>query len=92
MQVDAAAPCTIVLRELMYPGWTVTVDNTSADAQTVDHIFRGVHVPAGRHRIAWRYHPVSLAWGAAVSLGSLAVLALVALQWLRVERLRRSLR
>ncbi len=70
---------TLVLTDLAYPGWQVTVDDAPSDVLTVDEMFRGVRVPPGRHRIAWRYRPRSLDWGLLVSAA--AVVTLLAAAW-----------
>lgn len=50
---------TLVLRDLMAPGWHVSVDGEPAEAVLVDEVFRGVELPAGTHRVEWRYEPAS---------------------------------
>jgi hypothetical protein len=78
--IDADSPAggRLILTELMYPGWTVTVDGKSAEALTVEHMFRGVDVPAGRHDVVWSYHPRSLYWGLLASAITLVLLAAAA--------------
>lgn len=56
-------PGTVVLTDLVYPGWGVEVDGVPAGTVVVEKIFRGVNVPAGSHRIVWTYHPMSIYWG-----------------------------
>lgn len=58
---------TIVLTELMYPGWRVTVDGLPDVPREIEGLFRGVQVPSGKHRIVWTYRPASLMGGAVVS-------------------------
>jgi hypothetical protein len=78
--IDADSPAggRLVLTELMYPGWTVTIDGKSAEALTVERMFRGVDLPAGRHAVVWSYHPRSLYWGLLASAITLALLAAAA--------------
>jgi uncharacterized membrane protein YfhO len=71
----------VVVRELAYPGWRVTVDGVEAPSQVVDTMYRGVDVKAGKHQIAWSYYPRSLVAGLIMS-------GLALLGWLVV--LRRS--
>ncbi|MCE9572265.1 MAG: hypothetical protein K8W52_03845 [Deltaproteobacteria bacterium] len=57
LTIDAPAPGLVVLNESAYPGWEVSVDDDDATALRADYLLRAVIVPAGRHAIAWRFHP-----------------------------------
>jgi hypothetical protein len=77
-QADSTSGGRLILTDLMYPGWQVTLDGEPAEALTVDGMFRGVDVPAGAHTVVWSYHPRSLYWGLAVSVGTFVLLAALA--------------
>ncbi|MBM79112.1 MAG: hypothetical protein CMJ78_00785 [Planctomycetaceae bacterium] len=80
-QVDVEASddkSLVVLTDLMYPGWEVTVDGKAEVAETVDGMFRGVRVASGKHTVVWSYHPLSLYIGAGISFFTLVLLATVA--------------
>ena len=62
---------SVILKELMFPGWTVLVDDKVAAPETVDGFERRVKVPAGRHIVRWIYQPQSFRLGAVVSSGCL---------------------
>ena len=72
--VDATArrPAELVLTDLHYPGWKVTVDGEPAALHRVDYLLRGATLPAGRHRVEFRYQPASFRIGWIVSLLALA--------------------
>ena len=55
LDVNAERGTTVILRDLFYPGWTVTIDGRSAPAQRIEELFRGVEVEAGRHVVEWRF-------------------------------------
>lgn len=57
VRVDAPAEGIVVLNEVMYPGWSVTVDGEPADALYANWLVRGVAVGPGVHEITWRYRP-----------------------------------
>jgi hypothetical protein len=81
--VTTDQPATVVLTDLYYPGWRVTVDGEPATPLDANGL-RAVNIPAGRHRIVWTYRPWSLVWGGVLSLGSIAA----TIAWLCRDRNR----
>jgi hypothetical protein len=81
VELDAtlAAPGLVVLDDSYYPGWQATVDGVPAVILPTNHLFRGVPVPAGRHRVRFEYRPTSVTTGAVISAAALGVLSLVLL-------------
>jgi hypothetical protein len=75
--VDAQAPAVLVTSEMHYPGWVVAIDGAPARLLRVNYAFRGVVVPAGRHRIEFRYAPTLARIGLLVS--GLALIVALAL-------------
>jgi hypothetical protein len=72
VQADTAQPALLVLSEIWYPGWEVTVDGEPRPLYRVDGLVRGVYLEPGAHRVVWRYRPASVRWG--VGISALAVL------------------
>lgn len=68
----------MILTDLAYPGWQVTIDGQLAESQTVEGMYRGVQVPAGEHELKWTYAPGSIRWGGAVSVATLISIGLLA--------------
>jgi hypothetical protein len=68
----------LILTDLMYPGWNVSIDGQPAEAITHERMYRAVDLPAGRHQVVWSYQPASVYWGAAISLIALLLLAAIA--------------
>jgi uncharacterized membrane protein YfhO len=62
----------LVLTDLAYPGWVVTVDGQPAAAET-SGMFRAVTVAPGTNEVVWSYRPASVYWGAAISAGTLLI-------------------
>jgi len=84
--IDATASdrSVLVLTDVFYPGWTVTVDGHSAPIDRVDYLLRGVPLSAGTHRIEFSYQPASFEAGWIISVVStVAVIALALLGWRR---------
>ncbi|MCI0628415.1 MAG: YfhO family protein [Acidobacteria bacterium] len=66
----------VLLNEIDYPGWKATVDGQPAEILRADGIFRALWVPAGSHRIDFRFWPRFLIPGAAISLATLISVSL----------------
>jgi len=58
----------VVLNESLMEGWRVRIDGRPAPTVRVNTVMRGVIVPAGRHRVDWRYTVPGLRAGLLVSL------------------------
>jgi hypothetical protein len=76
VQTDAAG--LLVLSDTYDPGWEAWVDGKKTDVHVADHALRAVAVPAGAHTVELRYNPPSLRLGVAITLATLAALALAA--------------
>lgn len=74
----ARDPAFAVVASTPSRGWDVTVDGKSADWVTADVLRRAVSIPAGSHRVQWRYHAPGLLAGAIFS--ALGILVLVPLR------------
>ena len=76
--VDASLPQPglLVLGEMWYPGWQVTVDGEPHQMRPVCGLLRGVTLDAGTHRVLFQYDPASLRQGTWLSLAACAGLAL----------------
>jgi hypothetical protein len=74
VEVDSPGPGLLVVAEAWYPGWRATVNGAPAPCVAANGWMRAVPVPAGRSRIVLSFRSRYLALGAAVSLGTLALL------------------
>jgi hypothetical protein len=75
IDVDALSDGDVVVTQQASPGWSVTVDGKAANPHEIS-VFRGVHISRGRHAIKWTYRPLSLIFGAVLTLAALARLLL----------------
>lgn len=87
LEVTASGSSFVVIADAWFPGWRAWIDRNEVRVFRVDHLVRGVAVPAGRHRVRLAYEPVG--WAAATRVTRLAMLActLLALAWI-TTRLR----
>jgi hypothetical protein len=83
LDATLARPAVVVLADSWASGWQATVDGKPATSLRANYLYRGVRVPAGRHRVEWRYRPAAVLAGgviSALSLGGLGALALALLR------------
>ncbi len=57
VEVTAPRAGLVVLNEIQFPGWQVTVDGKPATALRANYLLRAVRVGVGKHRIVWRFEP-----------------------------------
>lgn len=55
--VHAPTAGLVVLNEVHYPGWRLTVDGVSTPMFRVNHLLRGALVAQGTHTLVWRFAP-----------------------------------
>lgn len=60
IDVDSDLGGVLALHETWYPGWIAEIDGKRIPILRADILFRAVEVPAGRHRVVFRYVPFSL--------------------------------
>ncbi len=88
VDTSASHPSLLILTDTWFPGWHATVDGAPAPIHRVDYLIRGVPVPAGAHRIEFRYDPASWTAGWIISLATLLALATTAAIGWRRQRAR----
>lgn len=77
LEVRAARPALVVVREAWFPGWTARLDGEARPVLVADGALMAVWVPAGPHTLELTYSTPGLHAGlAAAALGGLAALLL----------------
>jgi hypothetical protein len=89
VEVAGDSPGFLVLTDIWFPGWQSFVDGRASRLYRANFLFRAVEVPAGSHRVEFRFLPESYRQGKIVSLVSCAVLICLTALGL-VSRLIRS--
>jgi hypothetical protein len=73
LDVHLPSPGLVVLADLYYPGWTAEFSTRTASGDLsasapvtvlrANRVLRGVWLPAGEHRVTFRYRPATFAYG-----------------------------
>ena len=84
LEVNLESPGLVILADVYYPGWELTVDGKPAPVYRVNGLMRGAAVTKGSHRLVYTYAPRSFRAGLLVSIGGLAaflILGLACARW-----------
>jgi len=79
IQAASAQAGYLLLADLFYPGWQARVDGKRVSILRADGVLRAVYLPAGEHTVELIYRPASFFIGGIISLGSVAVWAVLLL-------------
>ena len=80
LEASLESPGLVILADVYYPGWELTIDGNPAPIHAVNRLMRGAAVTAGKHRLSYYYAPRSFLIGrvaSMIALGGLALLAIV---------------
>ncbi|MCC6189616.1 MAG: hypothetical protein IT318_11320 [Anaerolineales bacterium] len=69
--VAAEGPGTLVLSEVAYPGWRVTIDGQAAALQVADGVWQAAVLPPGRHEVVFVFRPASVEAGLLLGVAGL---------------------
>lgn len=74
VELDATleTPGIVVLADVYYPGWKLTIDGRPAPVYRINRMMRGAAVEAGTHRLVYTYEPDSFRIGLIASAVGLA--------------------
>jgi hypothetical protein len=72
IEAELERPGLVVLCDQFYPGWRLEVETAGqgtreAPILRTNRMMRGAWLPAGRHRLTYRYRPAAFLWGAWLS-------------------------
>jgi hypothetical protein len=73
IQARLRFPGLVILADVFYPGWTLTIDGQPATILRANRLMRGAAVGAGMHRLVYTYAPLSFRLGGLISLASLGL-------------------
>ena len=78
LDVKLDTPGIVVLADVNYPGWKLTIDGQPAPIIPVNRLMRGAAVAEGTHRLVYTFDPASFRIGGKITLAALAASALFA--------------
>lgn len=79
LETDSPAPAYLVSSEAYYPGWRASIDGKERVLRTTNVAFRGMPVPAGRHKVTMTFAP-SILWRSAILTAAAWLLLIWAIQ------------
>jgi hypothetical protein len=79
-ELTTNSPGLLVVTDLFYPGWVAQEEGRRLEILRADGLFRAVALPAGSHRVTFRYRPMSFLIGAGISIATLLTVLVLALQ------------
>ena len=77
MECTLKTPGLVILSDVFYPGWTLTIDDRPSRIYRVNQIMRGAAVSSGTHKLTYSFTPFSFQIGGIISLASLASLVVL---------------
>ncbi|MDQ5856932.1 MAG: YfhO family protein [Acidobacteriota bacterium] len=87
-EITTNAPGVLVVTDLHYPGWIAEENGKRLEILRADGLFRAVALSAGSHRVTFRYRPLSVLVGAAISAAALLTVLFLAYKGEPVRRRR----
>ncbi len=67
LEAQLQRPGVVVLADIFYPGWELSIDGVTAPIYRVNRMMRGAAVPSGRHTLVYTYRPLSVRLGLIIS-------------------------
>ncbi len=72
LQIETPKTALLVVSDLYYPGWEVSLDGLPWKMFRADYLFRAVPIPPGRHCISFIYQPTSFIIGVGLFFATVA--------------------
>lgn len=79
ISVDLKIPGLVILADVYYPGWKLTIDGKPATIYRTNRMMRGAAVEAGKHTLVYTFEPGSFRVGAMLTMIGLFALGALGL-------------
>jgi hypothetical protein len=79
LDVTLDSPGIVVLADVYYPGWKLTIDGQAAPIYAVNRLMRGAALKAGKYHLVYTFDPASFRIGGFLALAGLGLSVLLAL-------------
>jgi hypothetical protein len=83
-ETEAAEPAMLVVAQSYYQNWHAFVDGIETPIYRANYAFQAIQIPAGKHRVEFRYIDYSFRSGVGLSLAGILLSMLI---WARTRRL-----
>jgi uncharacterized membrane protein YfhO len=68
LEAYTSEPAFLFTSEIFYPGWKAYVDGKTVETRRGNYLFRVIDLPAGNHHVSFRFEPLAIKLGVAVTL------------------------
>ncbi|MBI1321747.1 hypothetical protein GC170_00965 [bacterium] len=75
MTATLERPGLVILADVFYPGWKLTVDGEAQEPVRANRMMRGALVPSGTHKIVYEYAPSTFRVGGRITCASIVIAA-----------------
>ena len=75
LAIEAPEGGWLVLADTWYPGWVAELNGRATESYPANGVMRSVWVPAGQHTVVFRYRPITVPIGLALTVFGLAAFA-----------------
>jgi len=79
MEAETNDDAILVFLDSYYPGWKAYVNGKETSIARANHFYRAVSVPRGKHRVEFKYEPLSFEIGLIISSMTLFFVAVVSI-------------
>ena len=82
-----------VFSEIYYKdGWNAYIDGELKPHYRVNYVLRGLEIPAGTHKIEFKFEPTIIQKGTSIALVSYALLLFIPIGWFFIEKKKKNVR